>query len=146
MKIAIDFDGTCVTHEYPEIGKDIGAVRVLKKLVAANHLLILNTMRSGVELQEAVNWFKENDIPLYGVNQDPEQKKWTQSPKVHADLYIDDAALGCPLIQERGNSSYADWAAIEKILFPDAKDGRTCTTCNKFDSCWDVIGDKTGMN
>ena len=26
MIIAIDFDGTCVTHEYPKIGKDIGAV------------------------------------------------------------------------------------------------------------------------
>jgi hypothetical protein len=24
--IAVDFDGTCVTHEYPSIGKDIGAV------------------------------------------------------------------------------------------------------------------------
>ncbi|GBU27820.1 hypothetical protein R84B8_01361 [Treponema sp. R8-4-B8] len=125
MIIAIDFDGTCVTHEYPEIGRDIGVVPVLKKLVAANHLLILNTMRSGVELQEAVNWFKENDIPLYGVNQNPEQKKWTQSPKVYADLYIDDAALGCPQIKDRGNSSYADWATIEKMLFPEAKGGRT---------------------
>jgi len=29
MIIAIDFDGTCVTHDYPAIGKDIGAIRVL---------------------------------------------------------------------------------------------------------------------
>lgn len=33
MIIALDFDGTAVTHEYPEIGKDIGAVPVLKELL-----------------------------------------------------------------------------------------------------------------
>ena len=30
MDIIIDFDGTCVTHEFPNIGKDIGAEKVLK--------------------------------------------------------------------------------------------------------------------
>jgi len=98
MKIAIDFDGTCVTHEYPNIGRDIGAVPVLKRLVEAGHKLILNTMRSGPQLEAAVNWFKDHDIPLYGVNEDPGQKEWTQSPKVFANMYIDDAALGCPLL------------------------------------------------
>ena len=33
MVIAIDFDGTCVTNEYPNVGKDIGAVPVLKRIV-----------------------------------------------------------------------------------------------------------------
>jgi len=28
MEICIDFDGTCVTHEFPKVGKDIGAVPV----------------------------------------------------------------------------------------------------------------------
>ena len=46
MYIAIDFDGTCVTHEYPNIGKDIGAIPVLKQLVKDGHKLILYTMRS----------------------------------------------------------------------------------------------------
>ena len=36
----IDFDGTCVTHEFPNIGKDIGAVPVLRDIVAAGHKLI----------------------------------------------------------------------------------------------------------
>ena len=31
--INIDFDGTCVSHEFPEIGRDIGAVPVLRELV-----------------------------------------------------------------------------------------------------------------
>lgn len=40
MIIAIDFDGTCVTHDYPRIGKDIGAVPVLKKIVENGHRLL----------------------------------------------------------------------------------------------------------
>jgi hypothetical protein len=32
MKIAIDFDGTCVKHEFPKVGADIGAIPVLRKL------------------------------------------------------------------------------------------------------------------
>ena len=43
MDIVIDFDGTCVTHEFPLVGKDIGAIPVLKKLVENGHNLILFT-------------------------------------------------------------------------------------------------------
>jgi hypothetical protein len=125
MKIGIDFDGSCVTHEYPNIGQDIGAVPVLKKLVRAGHKLILNTMRCGKELQDAIDWFKSNDIPLYGVNEDPGQKEWTQSPKVFANLYIDDAALGCPLIypvkgflpgEDRSDRPYVDWVKVDEMF------------------------------
>ena len=96
--ICIDFDGTCVTHEFPDVGKDIGAVPVLKKLVKAGHQLILYTMRSEKNtLDDAIHWFANNDIPLYGINENPEQKSWTLSPKPFAHLYIDDSALGAPL-------------------------------------------------
>ena len=33
MVIGLDFDGTVVSHAFPGIGKDIGAVPILKKLV-----------------------------------------------------------------------------------------------------------------
>lgn len=118
MYIAIDFDGTCVTHDYPRIGKEIGATEVLKRLVEAGHKLILNTMRSDKELQDAVNWFKKNGIELYGVNENPTQKRWTNSPKVYAHMYIDDAALGCPLINapELSNKPFVDWDSIDLQL------------------------------
>ena len=121
MYIAIDFDGTCVTHDYPRIGKDIHAVNVLKRLVANGHKLILNTMRSGKELDEAVNWFKENGIELYGANENPTQKRWTNSPKVYAHLYIDDAALGCPLKMDSNLSDrpFVDWEVVAYLLFED---------------------------
>ena len=75
--IIVDFDGTCTTHSYPYIGKEIGAVDVLKKLIAHGHKLVLFTMRSGVTLNEAVNWFNQNGIELYGIQSNPTQKNWT---------------------------------------------------------------------
>ncbi len=118
MYIAIDFDGTCVTHDYPRIGKDIGATEVLKRLIKSGHKLILNTMRSGKELQDAIDWFKENDIELYGANKNPSQKSWTNSPKVYAHMYIDDAALGCPLKMDLNlsNRPFVDWGVVSTLL------------------------------
>lgn len=134
MYICIDFDGTCVTHEFPSIGKDIGAIPVLKELVKNNHKLILFTMRSNMKdvksldynihsqsgnyLDEAVKWFKNNKIPLYGINVNPDQITWTESPKAYGQLYIDDAALGIPLkyninISER---PFVDWEEVYKLL------------------------------
>ena len=134
MEICIDFDGTCVTHEFPKIGKDIGAVPVLKKLVEDGHKLILFTMRSDIKevfsedeaihkvsgnyLTDAVNWFKGNGIELYGINENPNQKTWTLSPKAYGQLYIDDAALGCPLIYDSkiSDSPFIDWVKVEEWL------------------------------
>ena len=122
MKIAIDFDGTCVKHKYPYVGEDIGAVPVLKDLVKQGHQLILCTMRShkpvnGIDcLQDAVDWFKNNDIPLFGINEDPEQKSWTDSRKIYANVYIDDAALGCPLTTDEYDNIYVDWSKIPALL------------------------------
>jgi len=135
MTINIDFDGTCVTHDFPNIGKSIGAEKVLKRLTDNGHQLILFTMRgdrvrkrktqdltiqnvTGMFLTDAVNWFKENNIPLYGIQTNPTQKNWTTSPKSYAELMIDDSALGCPLRlnQEVSQRPYADWVTIEEWL------------------------------
>ena len=134
MVIGIDFDGTCVTHEFPLIGNDIGAVPVLKELVSNGHELILFTMRSdkrdvltdnyfihsksGMYLTDAINWFKDNDIPLYGIQTNPTQKSWTESPKAYCELYIDDAGIGCPLKIDLSLSKrpFLDWVEVRKIL------------------------------
>lgn len=117
MEILIDFDGTCVTHEYPKIGRDIGAQRVLKKLVEEGHNLILFTMRSGKPLEEAVEWFKNSKIPLYGINTNPTQKEWTDSPKAYGQLIIDDIGLGVPLCLDiNTNRRFVDWSRVEGML------------------------------
>lgn len=122
MIIAVDFDGTCTTHDYPEIGTEIGAVPVLRKLVEKGHKLILFTMRSKKldkqgkdRLQEAVDWFEKNDIELYGIQKNPSQRFWTSSPKCYAQMYIDDAALGCPLIHGIHERPYVDWQKVDEL-------------------------------
>ena len=120
VTIAVDFDGTCVTHEYPHIGLDIGAVPVLRALSEQGCRLILFTMRSGKLLKEAKEWFADNKIPLYAANENPEQKSWTSSPKVNADFYIDDAAIGCPLIfSDKSQRPYIDWEKMRELLIRD---------------------------
>ena len=136
MVVCIDFDGTCVTHEFPKVGKDIGAVPVLKDLVKNNHQLVLFTMRSdivnptgednelhlesGNYLTDAIEWFKQNEIPLYGIQTNPTQHTWTTSPKAYAQMYIDDAALGCPLSYDvKGVFStrpFVDWVRVRHLL------------------------------
>lgn len=116
MIIAIDFDGTCVKHAYPKIGEDIGAVPVLKEMVKNGHQLVLNTMRFGDLLNKAVEWFDDNGIALSGVNHCPGQSTWTTSPKVYAQVYIDDAALGCPTTMDENGNIYVDWKIVAKAF------------------------------
>lgn len=126
MYFGIDFDGTCVKHRYPAVGEDVpGAVSVLKKLVASGHQLILFTMRSDMKrgkfggdagLTAAIKWFNDRDIPLYGIQANPTQKAWTTSPKAYAHVYIDDAALGAPLVYPEGERPYINWIKVEEWL------------------------------
>jgi hypothetical protein len=120
MIIAVDFDGTCVTHEFPKVGREIGAAPVLKRLVEDGHELILWTMRSEGKLDDAIAWFEKHNIPLYGVQENPTQKTWTKSPKAYAQLYIDDAALGCPLKRtEIDDRPFVDWGEVSKYFWPN---------------------------
>lgn len=114
----IDFDGTCVYHKFPEVGDEVpGAVETLRWVLSHGGKLVLNTMRSGSFLMEAVAWFDKFKIDLYGINENPTQKKWTTSPKVYANYYIDDAALGTPLHYDEGTQRFCvDWRSMRRIL------------------------------
>lgn len=116
--IAVDFDGTIVTHMYPDIGRPVpNAIRVLQALQAADCRLILWTMRSGDKLDEAVAYLNENNITLWGINENPEQSSWTTSPKAYAPIYIDDAALGTPLLQDTASGrNMVNWLQVETML------------------------------
>lgn len=117
MTLAIDFDGTIVTHEYPNIGEPVpNALSTLRRLRRNGHKLVLFTMRSGEELQEAVDYLKENGVGLYGVNVNPSQNEWTDSPKAYGHIYIDDAALGVPLVYVDEDRPYVNWVVIESEL------------------------------
>lgn len=98
MNIAVDFDGTIVTHEYPRIGKEIPfAIQTLKMLKNDGHNLILWTVREHELLQEAIDWCKSRGVEFYAVNKDyPEETHETNdfSRKLKVDMWIDDRNVG----------------------------------------------------
>lgn len=116
--IAVDFDGTLCEHRYPDIGFEVpGAIDTLKWLQGKGARLILWTMRSGDRLQEAVNWCQERGIEFSGVNLNPDQHTWTDSPKAYAHVYIDDAALGCPVVRDSGGKTdMVEWGGVRLLL------------------------------
>lgn len=115
--IGIDFDGTMVTHKFPEIGEPLeGAIETVQELIDRGHNVILYTMRSGERLVQAVEYLEENGIKLYGINENKSQKYWTESPKIFCNVYIDDASLGCPLIIPDKGRPFVDWEGVRNLL------------------------------
>lgn len=99
------------------VGEDVdGAISVLKELVRKGHKIILYTMRGGDTLDDAISWFIDNDIELWGINRNPEQLGRFLSSKVLADLYIDDSALGIPLFKPENDRAYVDWNGVRNLL------------------------------
>lgn len=112
LKIAVDFDGTIVDHEYPEIGKEkLFAFQTLRELEKKGALLILWTFRTGEKLEEAVRFCRSNGVEFYAVNKNyPEEvfDEATVSRKVNADIYIDDKNIG----------GFPGWSNIWQLLNP----------------------------
>ena len=110
MVIAIDFDGTIVTHAYPAIGKPIPfAIDTLKKLQQeGHHQLILWTCREGELLQEAIDYCAARGLEFYAVNSNfPEETAdIVRARKLEADLFIDDRNLG----------GIPDWGVIYQMI------------------------------
>ncbi len=110
MIIAVDFDGTIVTHEYPKIGREIPfAIDTLKRLQQNPEIqLLLWTVREGKELEEAVEYCKSKGLEFYAVNNNyPEEtSKDAQPRKLKADLFIDDRNLG----------GLPDWGVIYRMI------------------------------
>ena len=120
MIIAVDFDGTIVSHRYPEIGKEKpNAIRTLCKLAAEGHRIILWTAREGALLEEAVEFCKQRGLYFYAVNSDTPAgglsfSGKTSSTKLVADIYIDDCNLG----------GLPDWNQIYELVHGKRRSSR----------------------
>ena len=103
MIIAVDFDGTLCEYAFPNIGaqtqeqKDL--MKTLIEMQKNDHKIILWTNRGDSEqypvLTEAVQWCADRGLVFDAINENVKgQKKISgYSPKVMADLYIDDKAV-----------------------------------------------------
>lgn len=112
MTIAVDFDGTIVTHRYPEIGEELPfATETLRMLIKEQHRLILWSVREGKLLDEAIEWCRERGVEFWAVNKDYPEENGTQnnnhfSRKIKADIFIDDRNLG----------GLPDWGQIYQMI------------------------------
>lgn len=115
--LAIDFDGTLVENEFPNIGAPCeGAVEFLKEMTDHGWKLILETLRTGDDLQRAVLYCNQNNIDLWGINENPDQSDWNDAKKVHATLKIDDRNVGIPLKIGSNNKPCVDWAKVRDLF------------------------------
>lgn len=111
IKIAVDFDGTIVEHEYPGIGKEkLFAFQTLKELEKLGASLILWTFRTGKELDEAVEYCRKNGIDFYAVNRNYPEEVFdaSVSRKIDADIFIDDKNVG----------GFPGWSEIWQMINP----------------------------
>lgn len=93
--LAIDFDGTCVEHNFPFIGPALpGAFETLKRFQQKGDRLILWTCREKMYLQEAITYCKINGIEFEEHNKNAVEHDYDKSRKIYADLYIDDRMVG----------------------------------------------------
>lgn len=110
--IAVDFDGTIVSHEYPNIGSELPfATETLRMLIRDRHRLILWSVREGKLLQDAIDWCKERGVEFYAVNRDYPEERGVEnnnhfSRKVKVDYFIDDRGIG----------GLPDWGQIYQII------------------------------
>lgn len=116
LKVAVDFDGTIVENRYPGIGKpQLFAFETLKEMQQKGMLLILWTVRQGKELEEAVEFCRQNGVEFYAVNANypEEQLESGESRKINADIFIDDRNVG----------GFQGWSQVWQTLFPE-EDGK----------------------
>lgn len=99
MVLAVDFDGTLVTNNYPKIGEP--NIPLIEKLIRKQKEdgveLILWTCRNGVLLEEAVTFCLSYGLQFNYVNSNAHSKlveyHWDDTRKVGADYYIDDRMI-----------------------------------------------------
>lgn len=95
--ISVDFDGTLVEANYPNIGNlREGAIEYMNKLYDEGYGIVINTCRAGLMEADAINFLNRNKIPYHYVNCNfPHLVEFykSDSRKISADVYIDDKCL-----------------------------------------------------
>lgn len=123
MNVYLDFDGTVVAHEYPELGSvNPNALQIIKKLQDAGHNIILNTMRAEFKdgsLEEAFEYLNSNaNVTGIKITQATARKisppRWSLKDATD-EIYIDDIAADIPLIAARVGFM-VDWQEVERQL------------------------------
>lgn len=112
LRIAIDFDGTIVDHQYPKIGAEkLFAFDTILSLKKKGHFIILFTYREGKFLKEAIDFCKEHGVVFDAVNESyvGERSESFYPRKLDVDLFIDDRNIG----------GFLGWDKIWQLIHPE---------------------------
>lgn len=112
ITISIDFDGVICKENWPEVGELLpGAKEVIQKWVKDGHTIIINTLRENEYADMAKEFLLDNDIHYHYFNQNTCDgiRKYYDSRKIAADVYIDDRGL-----MERVHG--VDWRIIDGYM------------------------------
>ena len=95
--IAIDFDGTIVEDQYPDIGDDQpGAIEAINTLYDHGYCIIINSCRAREKQDEMRVWLDENSVKYCHINENCRERivnYRTDCRKISADCYIDDKGI-----------------------------------------------------
>lgn len=118
MILAVDFDGTLVCDEFPDLGfPNMELLHALVEVRKRGHKVILWTCRSGDHLVQAVYMMKELGLEFDAINcnlPDIVEKYGGDTRKVYADIYIDDKACRMFVPHNKSYSQYVLEAMLEE--------------------------------
>lgn len=126
MTIYLDFDGTIVEHNYPALGApNPHALRVIAKLQANGHQLILNTYRADLNdgsLEEALAYLNlSGEVEPISEHLDlkvnPPRFDLDEALQLN-ELYIDNISEGTPMRRNKAleYGMMVDWIELERLL------------------------------
>lgn len=125
MIIQLDFDGTIVNFDFPNIGRlNVGCIEVIRALFKAGYHIYLNTYRANISeeaLAEALNFLEVHEIisMLSGIN--PQKKippAWNPDESIkNGELFIDDDSEGIALKWDHTYQlKMVDWRVVKSQL------------------------------
>lgn len=104
--VAVDFDGTLVRDNFPEIGVELNSTcNTIRQAQKLGIKTILWTSRTGEHLEAAIKWCEEHNLHFDAVNQNIAEVialTGQDTRKVYANAYIDDKSMDrdCLELQE----------------------------------------------
>lgn len=93
--VAVDFDGTLHRGKYPFINEPNTELIEYLKANRDKYILILHTMREGVQLEYAKKWLAEEqglEFDYFNENVPYKIEQYGDKRKIYADIYVDDAS------------------------------------------------------
>jgi len=95
--LAIDFDGTIVSNNFPAIGEPIkDAKEIINTFYEEGYYIIIWTCRGGEELVQVRDFLDNMGIKYHKINENADFDiiGFMPFPKIYCDICIDDKNLG----------------------------------------------------